>query len=386
MHHCDRIEHRDLLRRTSKDPTAAESVSVAQKGQALAKRVKALARRIQDLYPKLNFEELGGRHWANDNIQICVCEDDCLCDVLEELPLGRDPVDDSLLELSAVALPSAFDTLPYGWVGVKNIEEALRVAQANEALEALRVDIGHKSFLYLENRDWATGKRERTRGYDRINAVEQNMRSHLKRYESARWALHRLGVAHDYPQFLPITRADTRAVTAVYNPNKRGDRNAGMSWIWRGSGTVEGEIGDETGPKEDNAYLKEGGFFDCMPSSITHNVSPVSRVRWLRARSRVDRWNEEVTYLASEMTWYVNFMGYREGEAMKRATVGGRMSAFELRQADMWRRYGMQGKVKFGLVPGLAGAKADGADVKKEPSESDVSDEGEAVDGDFEFE
>lgn len=99
------------------------------------------------------------------------------------------------------------------------------------------------------------------------------------------------------------------------------------------------------------------------------------RVRWLRARSRVDRWQEEVAFITSEMIWYVNFMAHQEGQAMKRATRGGGLSAFELRQADMWRRYGLQGKIAFGDAPGISAAEKDGPEMKKEPSPSDVSDE-----------
>ncbi|KAJ3520162.1 hypothetical protein NMY22_g12875 [Coprinellus aureogranulatus] len=150
-------------------------------------------------------------------------------------------LDPSSVEMKPLPLPSSFNVVPTGWVRISKLEEELRVAQAEEVLESLRVDIGHKSFLYLENRDWATGKREQTRGYDRINAVEENMRSHIKKYNCAMWALCRLRVADNYPWFLSLSRADTKAVTAVYNPNKRGDRTAGMSWIWRKEGCVEGD-------------------------------------------------------------------------------------------------------------------------------------------------
>lgn len=98
------------------------------------------------------------------------------------------------------------------------------------------------------------------------------MQSHIKKYEPARWALSQLGVSDKYPHFLPITRTDTKAVTAVFDPNKRGDRNAGMSWIWRRHGTIEPKLDvdsdskdgtgiDVTGSdRKGNEYLKEGEF------------------------------------------------------------------------------------------------------------------------------
>ncbi|KAJ3503219.1 hypothetical protein NMY22_g18324 [Coprinellus aureogranulatus] len=344
------IEHRALLLRHSKNPSVAESVDMAKKGQNLAQRVTSVFRQAAKLFPNIDFNSRTGRQWVNDTVEICVCEEECSCDddvnhltsdsdSLGELPMRDGPLADSDQELTPLPLPSSFDRKPHGWDRVCNLEEELRVAQANEALEEVRLDIGHKSFLYLENREWSTGKRERTRGYDRINAVESNLRSHIKKYESARWALHRLGLASRYPQFHPLTRADTRAVTAVYNPNKRGDRNAGMSWIWRRHVAVE-EVGD--GPSNravgeasvpENAYLAE-----------------VYRVKWLRAQSRVDRWKEEVDYLTSEMSWYVNFMDYQEKHARQRASLSGGRSAYELRQADIWRRYGLEARMNFGWV------------------------------------
>jgi hypothetical protein len=108
------------------------------------------------------------------------------------------------VELSIVPLPSSFEVLPEGWSSIAKKEEELRVAQANEALEFLRADIGHKSYLYHANRSLANSKRERTHGYDSINAIEQSMCLNAQKYQLAQWALGRLGMAGNYPQFLPL--------------------------------------------------------------------------------------------------------------------------------------------------------------------------------------
>jgi hypothetical protein len=100
-------------------------------------------------------------------------------------------------------------------------------------LEALRGNIAHKSFLYRNNCNWATGKQGRTKSYDKINELERKMRSNIKVYDCAVWALARLSLAGKYSHFKQITRADTKAVTAVFDPNKRGQRNESLSWIWQ---------------------------------------------------------------------------------------------------------------------------------------------------------
>ena len=251
------------------------SVDIAKKTQVLANRVSSLFKEAAKLWPKVNFDAHRGVCWADDAIEVCICEEECNCDAMEELPLGRDVFNDDGKEFTPVPLPSSFSQVPSGWKRVASLEQEMRVAQADEALEALRVAIGHKSFLYLENRDWATGKRERTRGYDRINAVEDNMRKHIKIYKSARWALIRLGLEDTYPQFRPLTRADTKAVTAVYNPNKRGDRNAGASWIWRRNAAVDD--GNESPGPDNGDYMDEGAVVvRFVPPGRSHGVSPLS--------------------------------------------------------------------------------------------------------------
>ncbi|RXW11360.1 hypothetical protein EST38_g14495 [Candolleomyces aberdarensis] len=179
------------------------------------------------------------------------------------------------VELSIIPLPSSFDVLPDGWMDLAQTEEELRVAQANEALELLRSDIGHKSYLYRANRALANGKRERTRGYDSINAVERSMRINAQKYRLALWALERLSVATKYPQFQALVREDTKAVTAIYDPNKPGLRTDIMSWIWK-------------------INIKE--------DSETHNyLDDIYRVNWIRSISVRDRWQEELVIVESEM-------------------------------------------------------------------------------------
>ncbi|KAF6744445.1 hypothetical protein DFP72DRAFT_1078508 [Ephemerocybe angulata] len=103
---------------------------------------------------------------------------------------------------------------------------------ANEALLAICTGVARKSYEYRRNRKLATGKRDRTRTYDAINAIEATMRTDIKRYDQARWALSRLGLLTQYPHLKELTREDTKAVTAVYSPNARGQRDVALSWIW----------------------------------------------------------------------------------------------------------------------------------------------------------
>lgn len=75
----------------------------------------------------------------------------------------------------------------------------------------------------------------------------------------------------------------------------------------------------------------------------------VRRVNWIRARSRMERWTEEVLLLESEMQWYVNFMTSQKSraEAWAQLDLGDGHKAYALREADEWRRYGIEGASTF---------------------------------------
>ncbi|KAJ3547371.1 hypothetical protein NMY22_g1672 [Coprinellus aureogranulatus] len=219
---------------------------------------------------------------------------------------------------------------PSRWEPEMKKEEELRVAQAHEALEALRGHIAHKSYLYRTNRKLARGKRGRKSRYGKISSVEKNIRLEAKRYDLARWALFRLGAAEKYPELEELTSKDTKAVVTVWDPNAEGQRNAELSWIWK--------VRSSSDPKAAEEYVRD-----------------LYRVNWIRARSRRDRWKEELMLLESEMEWFVRFCKSRRERALAWAlngvTEGHR--AYAYRQADMWARHGNFAKFKFKKKSGV---------------------------------
>jgi hypothetical protein len=227
-HFRDRLQVRSLVEIFHKVPTLSRELELEKKRESLLTRLNDFYSRAAGLFPSIRFDRIRGQgHQVQD---VCTCKADCNCSVAEG---ARSQNDGEQAEHAIVLLPSSFATLPEGWDGLAHREESLRVAQANEALEAVRSDIGNKSYLYRANRSLATGKRERTRGYDAINGVERSMRINAQRYKIARWALHRLAKVDKYPQFQVLSSADTRAVTAIYDSNMPGLRTDDLSWIWK---------------------------------------------------------------------------------------------------------------------------------------------------------
>jgi hypothetical protein len=228
-----------LVETYQKSPTEGQEVDLEKKRELIVTRLNDFYSRAASLFPSLKLDRLISKR--PDLHNICACEETCGCMAQEE---PRSWEDNQKAEYAVVPLPSSFDKLPVGWEVLAKREEVLRVAQANEALEALRSDIANKSYLYRSNQNLAQGKRERTRGYDAINSVEKSMRINGQRYKLATWALSRLGASDNYPQFQPLTRMDTKAVTAIYNPNKPGLRTDDLSWIWKFSTLKDSEPGD----------------------------------------------------------------------------------------------------------------------------------------------
>lgn len=217
----------------------------------LERKRESVLRRISDwetigdeLFPDVDWDSADNR---GPNIpDPCICEEGCNCAAMDwtsEADRERD-----VPENLAIVMPSDLAIRPKELKNAAEVEALLRVAQAEETLEAIRIEVAHKSQVYLSNRTLADGKRERTRGYQTINGIEKNLRLLVKRYLLARSALEALGQLEHYPRLENLTRTDTKAVVSVYDPNRRGQRNQSISWIWTYRGATA---------SSQNQYLEE---------------------------------------------------------------------------------------------------------------------------------
>ncbi|KAH6859176.1 hypothetical protein BKA70DRAFT_1245130, partial [Coprinopsis sp. MPI-PUGE-AT-0042] len=211
-------------------------------------------------------------------------------------------------------------------------EIKLRVAQANDALEAVRSEIRHKSYLYRSNIRLAQGKKQKTRGYNTVKVTDNAMRHSIRVYNQATWALKQLQAHEDIiSHFKPIERTDTKAITAVYQPNAAGQTKVELSWIWT--------TGAHSAPN-DSAYLEE-----------------LYRVNWLKAKCLADRAREEYTLLKSEMNWVCNFLLYKERICQDWAELCDDClghKAYALRQAETWNLLRMEAAEAFKLAQNKA--------------------------------
>ena len=134
-------------------------------------------------------------------------------------------------------LPSSIGFEKCSRLGLKLLAEKemlLREGQANDALQAIRLAIGEKSFRFRKQLRTAKSKVKKTRSWDLIKSASKQLQHHRLIYRQARQSMVNLGAS---PQVLKkyqeLTDEDIRTSTAIEEPNARGQRNTELSWIWK---------------------------------------------------------------------------------------------------------------------------------------------------------
>ncbi|EAU83220.2 hypothetical protein CC1G_11681 [Coprinopsis cinerea okayama7 len=305
-----------------KERSDAQELEVAKKREQLQKDINDFYATASTLFPDADFDALRG---AEESTTIVQLHGEAEVEDIEDDEDNPFSMTHNEVENVKIPLPSSFDSTPPSMERARGKELRLRIGQAEDALESVRTEIGHKSFLYRSNIRLAEGKQQKTRGYASVKAVNNDLRRYIKIYHQARWALTRLGADADtLARYRQIKTEDTKAITAIYSPNARGQRNVSLSWIW--TLNVQGD-------SMKSEYLEE-----------------LYRVNWLRAKSRAERWEEEHTLLTYEMDWVVRFFAYKQDQcrqwaAMKPESPG--HNAYAMRQSEMWRLMCMNAQKAF---------------------------------------
>jgi hypothetical protein len=114
-------------------------------------------------------------------------------------------------------------------------EEAnLRVTQASEALQQLRLFLGLKSALVKTSVASAKSQKTKTRAWRGVKTVETNVRRHSQRYRRARQSLLRLGAATSVMDKFPdLKKEDLKMSRDVVEEDRLGQKSDHVSWIWR---------------------------------------------------------------------------------------------------------------------------------------------------------
>ncbi|TEB24072.1 hypothetical protein FA13DRAFT_1797607 [Coprinellus micaceus] len=134
-----------------------------------------------------------------------------------------------------VPLPSRIRELPEVLSAAREFEIELRVGEANDALASIREGIAYKSYTYLENIRPAKSKVKKTRGWTTIKTQDDELKTHVRRYKECRKALVQLGADDAILrrfQVLSEKEGHLRTVTAIAEPNARGQMSEKAAWFW----------------------------------------------------------------------------------------------------------------------------------------------------------
>ncbi|TEB06358.1 hypothetical protein FA13DRAFT_1760159 [Coprinellus micaceus] len=297
-----------FVRRCGDSPTEAHALDIATRRERILLRIQEHTNLAGSLFPLLNMDDLA---------LISSPKTLCQCDGLE------------------IPMPSTVRSLPQVWKTIQSREIELRTAQAHECLHKMRVEIGHKLFLFPIQHP--------LRGYAAVNNANRVINLYVANYNVARWSLLRLRAPEPTTSQLRILLpTHLRALPAIYDHKMRGERNKSASWIW--SVDVAGDALAEP-------YLDE-----------------LHRVTWLRARARLDRWEEEHILIKREMEWTSTYFNHKA----KGRNQSPAQQAWARRCAATWRLRGVHASETFDVSRQKLNVD-DVEDSENEASENEAS-------------
>ena len=357
---------RDKLRAEARQLSAHSSVS---KRTAIATSRQKLGRKIEAFHAK-GSAFLGDISDGGDDISLeqIDCEEDNILDVgdeFDDFPDDSIPSDASSDEGSnddeeeeeeemaenpeglRLAMPSSLGRECIVRIGLEALatqELELRKGQANDALEDLRLALGHKALLWRTKVRTAKNNKECTRAWDDIKTARRQVEKNVRHYHRAWRALVALGADETImTQYKVIGTNDLRLSGDVLDPSRLGQRNDTLAWFWR-LGTNNSD--------QDNSWMEECKSLSCSGSDTLKKCLPfhaVYRVNFLRAKARYDRWDEELKIVQHEMQWCVLYFEHQMeiwGERAQAATREG-PRAYAHKQVAMWQKFAIDGQNRF---------------------------------------
>ena len=143
-------------------------------------------------------------------------------------------------ECSHLCLPSSLgltECKRIEWNTLASQEVELRKGQANEALEILRMALGHKALLLRKLVRNSKSQKQSTRAWGEVKKVTSMIYMHVRTYKMAREALIQLLDDRQATEILSvyqeISAGDLKMSGDIVEENRIGQRRDTLPWIWR---------------------------------------------------------------------------------------------------------------------------------------------------------
>jgi hypothetical protein len=140
-------------------------------------------------------------------------------------------------ESVSLPLPSNLSSEQRTMLGLDDLaakELEIRQGHANDALHAVRLLLGKKSFAFRERLRPAVGKVQKTRAWAAIQAMNTEISHAARVYTVNRDAMIQLGLSQQdlTRSYKVLVRSDLVTSTAILQPNLPGQSQHKLSWIW----------------------------------------------------------------------------------------------------------------------------------------------------------
>jgi hypothetical protein len=225
-----------MIRKLGGNPSTADKLDVARRRERLQARIESFHRQAAQFWtadsmdPTLNSVDKG------KDREDLACDSDEEADE-EEAFFGSSTLDEPyapehvlLLLPSNIGLEACEE---HGYLTYSRQEFQLRVGQANDALQGLRLALSRKAVIFRVRLRPATTKTRKLRSWDQIRMVDVNVRYHARIYTEARAAMIRLGATNeDLERYQVLLKDHLTLTTARIEPSLRGQRNTSLAWFW----------------------------------------------------------------------------------------------------------------------------------------------------------
>lgn len=230
---CCRLALLAWIRRLGRKPPPADLLQLEERRSRLQDRIDRFSSSASSAWPLKDNDDPSDAMADNaeaDDLLSDDSEDDLQEEHEPRITHGRwQP------ELVSIMLPSAVGhelCRAAGFDGIVEKEKVIRMGQANDALQGLRVALSRKAILFRGLRD-ATSKTKRNKSWDQIKATTGSARHHVRLYLRARHALIMLGATEEEMSiYRPLTREQLKITAARIDLNLRGSRNTALPWFW----------------------------------------------------------------------------------------------------------------------------------------------------------
>ena len=140
-------------------------------------------------------------------------------------------------ECMSLCLPSSLGKQVIEYHSLQDLakqEIQLRIGQANDALVALRLELGHRALLFRTVVRRSRNTKGKTRAWKQVNQSSMEVLKHVRCYHHAQRALMELGADKDtLEKYQDIQKKDLKMSADMLKENRFGQRNDTLAWFWQ---------------------------------------------------------------------------------------------------------------------------------------------------------